>query len=139
MKPEAKKEFSKLAREVMDIVLDVAARRLEQTLAEVHNIKEQEHQDFRLQNDREWREKLDHVKAESDQWREAHDRVDHRALALAQERDRLRGTLEYILAQAKQGYPTVLSVIKANAEAALDDERQKAYAEARALAKEAGQ
>jgi cell shape-determining protein MreC len=70
MKPEAKKEFSKLAREVMDIVLDVAARRLEQTLAEVHNIKEQEHQDFRLQNDREWREKLDHVKAENDRLRE---------------------------------------------------------------------
>jgi hypothetical protein len=50
---------------------------------------------------------------------------------------RLRGTLEYILAQAKQGYPTVLSVIKANAKAALDDEWQKTYAEARAaLAKE---
>ena len=40
---------------------------------------------------------------------------------------RLRGTLEYILAQAEQGYPTVLSVIKANAKAALDDEWQKTY------------
>jgi hypothetical protein len=81
-------------------------------------------------------DELSEMRVERDQWREAHDRIDHRAFALAQERDRLRGTLEYILAQAKQGYPTVLSVIKANAKAALDDERQKAYAEAAALAKE---
>lgn len=37
---------------------------------------------------------------------------------------RLRGTLEYIAAQAKQDYPTVLSVIRANATAALDDDWQ---------------
>ncbi len=43
---------------------------------------------------------------------------------------RLRGTLEYIAAQAKQGYPTVLSVIHANATAAMDDEWQKTVASA---------
>lgn len=40
---------------------------------------------------------------------------------------RLRGTLRYIAAQAKAGYPTVLSVILANAEAALDDDWQATY------------
>jgi len=32
---------------------------------------EQEHQEFRLQNDREWRAKLDHVKQENKRLREA--------------------------------------------------------------------
>lgn len=40
---------------------------------------------------------------------------------------RLRGTLGYIAAQAKAGYPTVLSVILANAEAALDDDWQATF------------
>lgn len=53
------------------------------------------------------------------------------ANAMCHERDealsairRLRGTLEYIAAQAKQDYPTVLSVIRVNAAAALDDDWQ---------------
>jgi len=33
--------------------------------------KEQEHQDFRLQNDREWRAKLDHLKAQIAAWEQA--------------------------------------------------------------------
>lgn len=37
MKPEHKAEVGKLAEEVMDIVLQAAARRLTQTLEEVHN------------------------------------------------------------------------------------------------------
>ena len=50
--------------------------------------------------------------------------------AEATECERLRGTLRYILAQAEQGYPTVLSVIKANAKAALDDKWQGTVREA---------
>ena len=46
---------------------------------------------------------------------------------------RLKGTLSYIAAQAKAGYPTALSVIRANAESALDDEWQKTVSEAQAL------
>lgn len=48
---------------------------------------------------------------------------------------RLTGTLEYILAQAKQGYPTVLSVIIANAKAALDPEWQATVIAARELSR----
>ena len=43
---------------------------------------------------------------------------------------RLRGTLEYILAQSKQDYPGVLSVIRTNAKAALDDGWQATVAKA---------
>ena len=43
---------------------------------------------------------------------------------------RLKGTLTYIAAQATAGYPTVLSVIKANAKAALDDDWQKTISDA---------
>ena len=43
---------------------------------------------------------------------------------------RLRGTLEYILAQSKQDYPGVISVIRTNAKAALDDGWQATVAKA---------
>jgi hypothetical protein len=39
---------------------------------------------------------INRLQLEVKQWREAHDRVDHRAFALAQERDRLREALEKI-------------------------------------------
>lgn len=51
-------------------------------------------------------------------------------VGVVEECERLRGTLRYILAQAEQGYPTVLSVIKANAKAALDDKWQATVREA---------
>jgi hypothetical protein len=43
---------------------------------------------------------------------------------------RLKGTIGYCLAQAEAGYPTVLSVIKANLRAALDDDWQATVAAA---------
>ena len=49
-------------------------RDLENELAEARAqiaAKEQEHQDFRLQNDREWRAKLDHLKAQIAAWEQA--------------------------------------------------------------------
>lgn len=53
-----------------------------------------------------------------------------RGEVLERDNKRLRGSLEYILAQARQGYPTALSVIKANAAAALDDNWQKTVKDA---------
>jgi len=52
---------------------------------------------------------------------------------LVADRNRMHGTLQYILAQAKANHPGVLSVIVANAQAALDDGWQ---ATARAALKE---
>lgn len=55
------------------------------------------------------------------------------------ENKQLRGTLEYILAQTKNDYPGVLSVIRANASAALDRGWQKTVSRAiAALAKPEG-
>jgi L-amino acid N-acyltransferase YncA len=50
--------------------------------------------------------------------------------ALKAENKQLLGTLEYIEAQARLGYPTVLSVIIANAKAARNREFQKAVLDA---------
>ena len=50
---------------------------------------------------------------------------------LKQEVARLRGTLSYIAAQAEQNYPGVISVIRVNAKAALNDEWQAAVSAAK--------
>lgn len=44
---------------------------------------------------------------------------------LRAENKRLRGTLKYIATQAAAGHPNALAVIRANANAALDEDLQK--------------